>query len=133
MEDVKRIRVLLANQPLLMREAVTVLTSDQPAIEVVGEIADPSNVPEMVEQLRPDILVVDDKEVPHLFGDLLRRYPGMRILALNAQGNSSAMYWVADDIQNKPVEYSGRGILNALRERFNFVEDRHSPGQELQE
>lgn len=129
----KQIRVLVANQPVLMREAVTVLISNQPDIEIAGELADTRDLPEVVESLRPDVLVLNGQsEVARRYGGLLKQYPGMRILGIDAERNTSVMYWAAAEIRSKSVEHSGQGILNAIRERTNSSGERHPLAHELQ-
>jgi D-glycero-alpha-D-manno-heptose-7-phosphate kinase len=55
---VKRVRVLVANQPRLMRELVMATISDQSDIEVVGEVTDERDLTEVVEQVQPDVLIL---------------------------------------------------------------------------
>ena len=116
----KRVRVLVANRPRLMRELVIATISDQPDIEVVGEVADDSDLTETVEQVQPDVLILAmDEPERHLgqCGFLLGRYPQMRILALAPEQNTGIFYWAIVDIRTKPLESSEAGILNAVRER----------------
>ena len=54
----KRVRVLVANRPRLMREMVLATIADQPDIEVVGDVELAPNLTELVEQVRPDVLIV---------------------------------------------------------------------------
>jgi DNA-binding NarL/FixJ family response regulator len=117
---VKRVRVLVANRPRLMRELVMATISEQPDIEVVGEVADESDLTEIVEQVQPDVLILAMSEPEKslgLCGFLLGRYPQMRILALAPEQNRGIFYWAIVDIRTKPLESSEAGILNALRER----------------
>jgi chemotaxis response regulator CheB len=50
--------VLVANRPRLIRELVSATISDQPDIEVVGEIQQETEMENAVEQMRPDVLIV---------------------------------------------------------------------------
>jgi chemotaxis response regulator CheB len=52
------IRVLVANRPRLMRELILTTFSDQPGIEIVGEIADEADIPASVEKTNPDVIVL---------------------------------------------------------------------------
>jgi AmiR/NasT family two-component response regulator len=115
----KRVRVLVANRPRLMRELVLATISDKPDIEVVGEVADENKLTEVVEQVRPDVLIVAIDEQEKRLGQcgfLLGRYPQMRILALAPEQNLGIFYWAIIDIRTKPLESSESGILNAVRE-----------------
>lgn len=117
---VKRVRVLVANRPRLMRELVLATIADQPDIEVVGEVADEGDLTEVVEQVQPDVLILAMNEPEKSLGQcgfLLGRYPQMRILALAPEQNRGIFYWAIVDIRTKPLESSEAGILNAVRER----------------
>lgn len=116
----KRVRVLVANRPRLMRELVLATISDKPDIEIVGEVVDDSNLTEVVEQVQPDVLIIAIDEQEKRLGQcgfLLGRYPQMRILALAPEQNLGIFYWAIIDIRTKPLESSESGILNAVRER----------------
>jgi AmiR/NasT family two-component response regulator len=120
----KRVRVLVANRPRLMREMVMATIADQPDIDVVGEVTKESDLNEMVEQTQPDVLILalDEPERPlGKCGFLLGRYPRMRILALAPEKNQGIYYWAMVDIRNKPVESSESGVLNAIRESPGLV------------
>lgn len=115
---VQRIKVLVANQPRLMRELVLETISDHPEIEVMGEIQDDSKIAEVVEELQPDCVVIglDQSDTrPGLCDLLLERHPHLKILALAAERNSSIFYWATLSIRSNRVETSERGILDALR------------------
>ena len=116
----KRVRVLVANRPRLMRELVMATISDQPDIEVVGEVSDGGDLTEIVEQAQPDVLILSMDEPEKRLGQcgfLLGRYPQMRILALAPEQNTGIFYWAIVDIRTKPLESSEAGILSAVRER----------------
>ena len=120
----KRVRVLVAHQPRLMRELIMTTISDQPDIELAGEVGEEDNIAEAVEQARPDVLILamDDGEKHRvLCGFLLGRYPEMRILALAPQENRALFYWAIVDIRSKSLESSEAGILNAVRQRPPLV------------
>ena len=61
---VRRVRVLVANHPRLMRELVMATIADQPDIEVVGEVQNETDLADIVEQVQPDVLIIamDDTE-----------------------------------------------------------------------
>ena len=114
----RKTQVVVANRPRLMREMVLATIAEDPDIEVVGETDDDSQVIELVEQTRPDFLIIgldDQKKQPALCGFLLGRYPDMKILAVAAETNSMMFYWAFVDIRSTQVETSERGLLDALR------------------
>ncbi|MGA7634388.1 MAG: hypothetical protein WCB11_26790 [Terriglobales bacterium] len=120
----KRVRVLVANRPRLMRELVLAVIAEQPDIEVIGELQNESELAEAIEEARPDILILaldDAGERTAQCGFLLGRYPQMKILALAPEQNRGMFYWASVDVRTKPLESSEAGILNALRERPSLV------------
>ncbi len=120
----KRVRVLVANRPRLMREMVIETISDQPDIEVVGEVVNDKDLNEIVEQTQPDVLILSLEEPEKPLGQcgfLLGRYPRMRILALAPEQNKGVYFWAMVDIRNKPVESSEAGVLGAIREKPGLV------------
>ena len=112
-------RVLVANQPRLIRELVLETICDQPDIEIVGELHDENQIAAMVEQTHPDFLIValPGTDRPAICDELLHRHPEMRILALAPDSNGSVFYWASLDIHAQAVEASQEGVLSALRGR----------------
>jgi DNA-binding NarL/FixJ family response regulator len=107
-----------------MRELIMTTISDQPDIELAGEVGNEGDIAEAVEQARPDVLIMamDDGEKHRVqCGFLLGRYPEMRILALAPQENRARFYWAVVDIRSKSLESSEAGILNAVRQRPALV------------
>jgi DNA-binding NarL/FixJ family response regulator len=121
---VKRVRVLVANRPRLMRELVLAVIADQPDIEVIGEVQDEEELIGAVEEARPDVLILAledaDKRVAQC-GFLLGQYPQMKIVALAPEQNRGLFYWANVDVRTKPLESSEAGILSALRDRPSLV------------
>ena len=111
-------RVLVANKPRLMRELILETISQEPDVEVVGEVENESDIPEVVEKLRPDFLIIALDETdkrPPICDVLLMLCPEMKILALAAERNASIFFWASFDIHERPVEASEAGILDILR------------------
>jgi AmiR/NasT family two-component response regulator len=107
-----------------MRELLMTTIADQPDIEIVGEVGDEGDLAEIVEQVRPDVLIVAMDEPEKRLGQcgfLLGRYPHMRILALAPEQNRALFYWAIVDIRTKALESSEAGILSAMRERPALV------------
>jgi DNA-binding NarL/FixJ family response regulator len=113
-----RVRVVVANQPRLMRELVLRTVRDQPDIEVVAEVENESDIIRAVNESNPDFLIVSLNEFdryPTICDVLLRNQPRMKVLALAAERNSSLFLWVSFDVCSIPVEPSEAGILGTLR------------------
>jgi chemotaxis response regulator CheB len=120
----KRIRVLVANQPRLMRELTMATIVDQPDIELVGEVGNKDDLTDAVEHSRPDVLILEMDERDEYrvqCGFLLGRYPGMRIIALAPEQNRAKCYWAFVDIKSKSLESSEEGILSAVRQPAPLV------------
>jgi hypothetical protein len=120
----KRIRVVVANRPRMMRELLLATISDQPDIEIVGELQDDTLVFETVERTQPDFLIIaleETGERPALCDLILDRYPQTRIIALSPDGNLSIFYWASLSIRSNQLETSEQGILNALRTKSQLV------------
>jgi chemotaxis response regulator CheB len=116
----KRVRVLVAYQPRLMRELVMATIVDQPDIEIVGEVLEESAIAETIEGVRPDVLLLALKNPEThaaLCGFLLGRYPDLRILALSPEGNKGVHYWTVVAIRSEHLESSEASVLQALRTR----------------
>ena len=116
----KRVRVLVAYQPRLMRELVMATIGDQPDIEIVGEVLEEARIAESVEEVRPDVLLLA-LETPQkhsaLCGFLLGRYPEMRILVLAPERNEGILYWAVVDIRSEELTSCEASLLRALRTR----------------
>ena len=120
----KRIRVLIANQPRLMRELIITTITDQPDIELVGEVSKSQDLTEAVAQTRPDVLIIamDEREKYRVqCGFFLGRYPEMKILALAPDQNRAQFYWAFVDIRSKALESSEAGILGAMRQKSEVL------------
>jgi DNA-binding NarL/FixJ family response regulator len=114
----KVIRVLVANRPKLMRETLLATLSEQPWIEVVGEVSNDAQIPGRVNETLPDLLVLTVDEPgkrPVLCDSLLRQHPDLHIIAVATHQNYSACYRASFDIRSDDIEASEQGFLNAVR------------------
>lgn len=114
----RSIRVLVANHPKLMRELIASTLSDEPGVEIVGEVAEESEIPERVNQSLPDLVVIaldEPGKRPAVCDVLLREHPGLRVIAVAFRQNRSVFYWASFDIHSSEIEASEQGILNAVR------------------
>ena len=114
------IRVVVANQPRLMRELVLETITEQPDIELVAEIKNEDEIFDSLESAEPDFLIIalhDSDQRPAICDILLQRHPKMKILALAPERNSSIFVWATYDIHSNSVEASESGILATLRGR----------------
>lgn len=114
----KPVRVLVANRPRLMRELVVASISEQPDIEVIGEIEEEAGILGAVNEMRPDFLIVAlDRHdaLPAFCQPVLRDHPYVKIIAIAPDRNTTVFYWASLKVQSNPIEASETGVLNALR------------------
>lgn len=82
------IRILLADDHKLIREALSRFLKGQDGVEVVGEAKDGVTAVELVEKLHPDIVIMDVSMPPVLSGLeatrwICSRWPEVKIIALS--------------------------------------------------
>lgn len=115
---VKTFRVLMANQPKLMRELLVEVLADEPWIQIVGEATQEAQIRELVLKTSPDLLVVTAEKPgkrPIICDELLREFPALRIIAVAARESYSVCYWASLDIHADDIEASEQGFLTAVR------------------
>jgi DNA-binding NarL/FixJ family response regulator len=85
------IRVVLADDHAMVREALSQILQESGHMQVVGQAADGHQVLETVEAARPDVLVLDytmpNFDAPSAIETLLRRHPNLKILVLTVHEN----------------------------------------------
>ncbi|MCH7512301.1 MAG: response regulator transcription factor [Chloroflexi bacterium] len=84
----QRIRLLVADDHTLLRQALRALLDDQDTLEVIGEAANGREAVEATERLRPDVVLMD-MVMPGLNGieatrQIMKRSPSCRVLILTA-------------------------------------------------
>jgi DNA-binding NarL/FixJ family response regulator len=87
MKEVRVIRVLLADDHQLVRAGIRSLLQNIPGIEVVGEAADGRETLRMLEEHRPDVVLMD-LMMPGLNGleateRIVKDYPRIRVIILS--------------------------------------------------
>jgi two-component system response regulator NreC len=115
------IRVLLADDHQVILDGLKVLLGREPDIEVVGEAVDGLAVFPLVEQLRPDVLVVD-LMMPGMHGlevvrQAAKRAPSLRTVVLSMHDNVA---YVAEALRNGARGYvlkqsDSRAVIDAIR------------------
>ena len=112
----RSIKVLLANDPAILREAVRAVIVRQPDMEVVGEILDPLGVLLAAKATEADVVVIGlrDSEEPGLVSHLLAECPQVTVLGLASPGDTAIIVqmclW-----RKEIVDPSEANILRALR------------------
>ena len=113
----KATRVLVANHPRLMRDAIVATFAGQPGIEIVGEVTDESEIINQVHATMPDLLVIalsESGERPAICDQLLREHPELRIMAVALNEDRTLYYWASFNIHCADIENSPAGILKAV-------------------
>ena len=87
----KRIRVLLADDHMIVREGLRALLEAEEDIEVVGEAENGRQAVQLIKRLRPDVIVMDIA-MPLLNGlevtrRIVKEVPATRVLILSAHGD----------------------------------------------
>ena len=114
----KPIRVLVANRPRLSRELLVATISEQPDIEIVGEIQLESEIQGELERLQPNFLIValpKSRRLPDVCHSILKSHPEVKVIAIAPDLTTSMFYWTSLLIQSNPFEASEDGVLQVLR------------------
>lgn len=91
MNPIGPIRVVLADDHTMVREALARILGEEEDIDVVAQACDGAEAVAVVENAAPDVLVLDysmpNQDPPRVIEDLLARVPGLRILVLTVHEN----------------------------------------------
>jgi AmiR/NasT family two-component response regulator len=112
------IRVLVANRPRLLRELVLSTLSEQAGIKIVGEVENEKDIPSLVEDTKPDFLLIaldESQRRPPLCDQLLRKLPHLRIIAVAPNTNLGIFYWASIEIHSATMEASEEALLDVMR------------------
>jgi chemotaxis response regulator CheB len=108
-----------------MRETILATFADQPDIEIVGEIADESEIFEIVKKTQPNFVVIaldHPGQRPPICDDLLLEHPEVRVIAVAPANNYVVYYWASLDIHSSNIEPSEEGVLKAVRNKLVTTE-----------
>lgn len=91
-----KVRVLLADDHAIVREGVKMILIKEPDIEVVGEASDGQEALDLVDRLKPGVVVMDIS-MPGMSGieatqHVRERYPGVNVLALTMHEDESYVF-----------------------------------------
>jgi AmiR/NasT family two-component response regulator len=104
-----------------MRDSLLTTFADQPDIEIVGEVADESQISETVTRTSPDFVVVALEQPgrrPHICDILLRDHPSVHVIAVAQETNYIVYYWASMEIHSSSIEASEEAMLNAMRKKL---------------
>ena len=117
----RKITVLVANRPRLLRELVISTLANYQDIQILNdaaaeELMEAHLVPS-IERLRPDFLIttlencVEPSKQCHF---LLKRFPKLQIIAVAPHSDSCVLYAMNQRVYSVPIAMSEQGILDAL-------------------
>ena len=119
-EEEATIRVVLADDSVLLREGIAALLETQ-GFQVVGQSDDADDLMLKVEETRPDVVIADIRMPPGLTDDgvraaqeIRRRHPGMGVLLLSQYGEPA----YARDL----LETGEDGVGYLLKDRVGDVD-----------
>jgi DNA-binding NarL/FixJ family response regulator len=117
-----RTTIVLADDHVVVRQGLRALLEAEPDFAIVGEAADGLEVPDLVERLKADVLVLD-LMLPGLNGlevtrQVQQRSPQTRIVVLSMYANEA---YVLEALRNGAAAYvlkeaSGADLVHAIRE-----------------
>jgi len=83
-----KIKIAMADDHNVVRTAVAAYLAKKPDLEIVGEVADPTLLPGVIDKTKPDVLLLDAHMPGHKVIKTARylhdQYPNLRILILSA-------------------------------------------------
>jgi two-component system chemotaxis response regulator CheB len=116
---VKKIKVLIVDDSVLIRKVLTEMFDSEPSIEVVGTASDPYIARDKIKQLNPDVVTLDI-EMPKMDGITflknlmrLRPMPVVMISTLTQQGAPATLEAIelgAVDYVGKPSNHDSKAL-----------------------
>ncbi|HSB78836.1 MAG TPA: PAS domain S-box protein, partial [Candidatus Methylomirabilis sp.] len=117
----KKVRVLLADDHTMVRQALARMLSQEPDIEVVGEASDGKLAVEFTRQLRPDVVAMD-VNMPVMDGIQATRaihaeFPDMRVIGLSMleEGEERSAMWEAGAVAHLSKSGPSEALTAAIR------------------
>jgi two-component system, NarL family, response regulator LiaR len=120
-----KIRVVIADDHAVVREGTRILLEREEDIEVVGEAADGEEAIKLIEELKPDVAMLDIS-MPKLSGiEVTRRikprFPSLAVLILTAYDNDEYVFALleAGAAGYLLKDVNGREIVEAVRSVYS--------------
>jgi len=120
-EDDRPIRVVVCDDHTILREGVRVLLESQPDMVVVGEASDGEEAVTVVDQLRPDVVLMDIA-MPRVDGleatrRIRDRHPDIRVLILSMHEDEEYVFPILEAGAGGyvPKKTASTDLVNAIR------------------
>jgi two-component system, NarL family, response regulator NreC len=89
------IRIVIANEHPVVRQGLRVFLDSDPEFDIVGETDNGPEVLRLVEDLRPDVLIVDlvirGQDGPELTQQITRQWPDVRVVILSIRSDETSV------------------------------------------
>jgi DNA-binding NarL/FixJ family response regulator len=118
-------RMILANEPRLLRSMLGRALRRVPGLEILGETTDVARLASMLNQMDPQWVVVSllpNGKIPSVLQSLLQDHPSTGIVGLAADG-SQAKIWCAGLLQRNLLRFSLDELLATLFQPFPGRDD----------
>ncbi|HVB70417.1 MAG TPA: EAL domain-containing protein [Acidimicrobiales bacterium] len=90
------IKVVVIDDHEMILQSVVRLLQEDPQIEVVGSAVTATRGIEVVEQVRPDVVIIDyalpDMDAPAAITQILARHPVVKVITFSGSGRPGALY-----------------------------------------
>lgn len=90
-------RIILANGSRLLRDMLKRILYKSDRFEVVQEVTDQKDLPSVIEHTQPEWVILSlsfDNGVPAWVDGFMANHPGVRFMALAADGSKIKMKWL---------------------------------------
>ena len=115
------IRILIADEHRIVREAIISMLENEGDIQVIGEAEDGRTAVEMALELRPDIVIIETS-LPSLNGieatrQIIGAFPDIRIIALSGHSDSRSVHEMlrAGAMGYVPKQCAFSELISAIR------------------
>ena len=115
------IRILIADEHRIVREAIISLLENEGDIQVIGEAEDGRTAVEMALELQPDIIIIETS-LPNLNGieatrQIIGTFPDIKIIALSGHSDNRSVYEMlrAGAMGYVPKQCAFSELISAIR------------------
>lgn len=117
-----KIQVFIADDHRMMREGLSLLLNSQPDIEVIGEAFDPEVIKKSLQNLKPDILLLDTALIQTLeirsIVAFINSAPETKTIMMSSQSRDECVHQALNDGARGFIvkQAAGSEVANAIRQ-----------------